>query len=332
MNQSYLLDNGLLRCTIIPYGAILQSLFVPDQTGKPVDIVLGCDTPGDYALSPDCMGAIVGRYANRISGAAFSLDGIRYPLSDNCNGNHIHGGFCGFQEREWVVEEYTPDAITLSIVSEDGEEGYPGQLTCKVCYRLFFNELHISYDGISDKDTICNLTNHSYFNLDGHGSGSVLQQKLQIFADAYLPTRPDGVPLGELTPVENTPMDFRKLHAIGENIDSPVEQIRQSGGYDHCFAVNGMPGSLRKAAAATAAISGISMEIFTDCPGIQLYTANGLEPNRRGKNGGLYGPQEAFCLETQYFPNSPNETAFPSPVLRKGEHYKSETVWRFSVI
>lgn len=198
-----------------------------------------------------------------------------------------------------------------------------------LCSQLRDSLIPINYDVTSDKDTICNLTNHSYFNLSGHNSGSVLQQQLQLSANAFIPTGKNGVPIGTIEPVRGCPMDFRSLHAIGDCIADSSEQILNVGGYDHCFVINGNPGRIRKAAVARSESTGISMEIYTDCPGIQLYTANGLGPGRKGKNGAVYGPHEAFCLEPQFFPDSPNQVAFPSAMLNKNERFSSETAYFF---
>lgn len=222
--------------------------------------------------------------------------------------------------------------MTLAQTSEDGEEGYPGRLEVRVRYQLVGSSVHITYDAVSDKDTICNLTNHSYFNLSGHDSGDVLNQQLMICADTYLPTEADGVPSGVLESVESTSMDFRTMHPIGLKIDDNCTQLSKNGGYDHCYVINGAPHTMRTAALAKSDDTGICMTVFTDMPGIQLYTANGLGPGRPGKVGASYGPREAFCLETQYFPDSPNKEHFPSATLCAGEHYHSETVYSFSVM
>ncbi len=320
------LDNGIISCRIITYGAVLQSLFVPDKNGNPVDVVLGCDTMDAYRAHNDYMGAIVGRYANRIGNGRFHANGKEYTLALNSGPNHSHGGIIGFSHRIWTVEELTDTRAVLSIFSEDGEEGYPGNLTLRVTYQLNNRELQIKYNAVCDQDTPCSITNHAYFNLEGHDSGPILEQLVAIYAEHYTPADEAGLPTGILEPVEGTPMDLRKPTRIGEHIDDKsFAQLRQSNGYDHNYAVADCGGILRTAAWASAPGTGISMTIRSTYPGVQLYTANFLEENHPGKNGCTYGPRHAFCLEAEFFPDSPNKEAFPGGILKAGEQYIHET-------
>ena len=233
------LDNGSICCKVLTYGATLHSLFVPDRNGNPVDVVLGYDSLREYVENDGYLGATVGRFANRIAKARFSLNGNEYPLAANNGPNHLHGGLTGFSHRVWAIDSCSPDTLTLSLLSKDGEEGYPGNLLVKVTYTLCDNTLTIRYHAVSDADTPCNLTNHSYFNLSGHDSGSVLDQTIQIFAQCYTPTDQESIPLGAVTPVANTPMDLRKPVRIGEHIDDDFSQLVQGHGYDHNYVVDG---------------------------------------------------------------------------------------------
>lgn len=323
------LNNGEISCEILTFGAILRSLWVPDRSGKAVDVVLGCDSVGDYLASPDYMGAIVGRYANRISEGRFYLGGKICQLSLNSGVNHIHGGFRGFSHKVWEVERLTATRAVLSLDSPDGEEGYPGNLYARVTYALKDRTLSIRYEAQSDRDTVCNLTNHAYFNLAGHDSGTMLDQELSIQANHYLPTDPEGMPMGPAEPVWGTPMDLREPVPIGSRIQEPYFQLKQSNGFDHSYVLNGRHGTLRPAAQASSPVTGITMTMETTLPGIQLYTANFLEEGRQGKNGACYGPRHAFCLETQFFPDSPNRPDFPASVLRAGGIYDHLTRYQF---
>ena len=323
------LDNGTLSCKVLTYGATLHSLFVPDKNGNPVDVVLGYDTLSEYMENDGYLGATVGRFANRIAGARFSLNGKEYPLAANDGLNHLHGGLIGFSHRVWTVDCCAADSVTLSLISKDGEEGYPGNLHVKVTYTLCDNALTISYHAVSDADTPCNLTNHSYFNLSGHNSGHIVNQTIQIFAQSYTSTDAESIPVGIVTPVENTPMDLRKPVRIGEHIDDDFIQLVQGHGYDHNFVVDGAANTLRPAAVAHSGKTGITMQVHTTQPGVQLYTANFLAEGRLGKGNCSYGPRHAFCLETQHFPDSPNQRNFPSAILERGEKYQHTAVFAF---
>lgn len=324
------LDNGVLSCGILTFGATLRTLLVPGREG-PVDVVLGYDSLEQYETEGGFFGAVVGRYANRIAEGRFTLNGQEYVLARNDGPNHLHGGTVGWSHRVWTVEEADRERAVLTLDSPDGEEGYPGHLQAKVTYALEGDALSIRYEAVSDRDTPCNLTNHSYFNLAGQGSGPVLDQELKLFASAYTPTDDTSIPLGRVEPVEGTPMDLRTSGPIGKRIDEPFQQLIWGRGYDHNFVVDGRPGTLRPAARARSRATGVAMEAETTCPGVQLYTANYVEEGRRGKNGAVYGFRHGFCLETQHFPDTPNQPAFPSATLRAGERYDQLTRFRFSL-
>lgn len=325
------LDNGMISCKILTYGATLQSLCVPDRSGAPVDVVLGYDTLGEYMENDGYLGATVGRFANRIGGARFALNGKEYLLAANDGVNHLHGGCVGFSHRVWELLCCTVDSVTLALDSPDGEEGYPGNMRVTVTYALHDTTLSIRYHAESDADTPCNLTNHSYFNLSGHDSGSVLDQTIQLFAECFTPNDPESIPIGIVEAVEGTPMDLRRPVRIGEHIADTFPQLILGHGYDHNYVVDGEAGVIRPAAIAASAKTGITMQVNTTQPGVQLYTANFLENGRRGKNRCAYGPRHAFCLETQHFPDSPNQPSFPTAILKKNEAYQHSVEFSFSV-
>lgn len=324
------LDNGTLSCQIITFGAALRALWVPDRTGRPVDVVLGYETLPEYQDQDGYLGAVVGRFANRIAGGRFSLNGREYTLAINNGPNHLHGGIQGFSYKVWTVEELTGSRAVLSLSSPDGEEGYPGSLEVRVTYQLDRSALSIRCQASSDQDTPCSLTNHSYFNLNGQGSGPVLDQEIRLYAGSYTPADQTSIPFGSVQPVEGTPMDLRSPTPIGAHIGDPFQQLEWGSGYDHNYVVDGPSGSLRPAAWARSVASGIVLQVDTTLPGLQFYTANFLEAGRRGKEGAVYAPRHAFCLETQFFPDSPNQPAFPSAILRAGEDYDHTTRFRFS--
>ena len=329
--ELYTLNAGALSCNVITFGGSLQSLRVPDRTGKPVDVLLGFDALEPYRTHGKSLGALVGRYANRIGGAKFTLNGQTYSLAANNNGvNHLHGGLVGFNQRVWTVEEAADRRLVLSLFSPDGEEGYPGNLTVRVTYTLTEEGLAIGYRAECDRDTVCNLTNHAYFNLAGHDSGPVLDQTIQLLADFYTPTDPLSIPTGEIAPVAGTPMDLRTPGPIGARIGEDFPQLLQAGGYDHNWIPGGEPGTLRPIARAFSEDSGISMEVLSTLPGVQFYTANYLDGCPAGKGGAPYANRWGFCLETQFYPDSPNHENFPSCVLRAGEVFDHTAVFRFS--
>ncbi len=329
--ELYALTAGALSCNVITFGGSLQSLRVPDRTGRPVDVLLGFDALEPYRTHGKSLGALVGRYANRIGGARFTLDGQTCQLAANNNGvNHLHGGLVGFNQRVWTVEEAAEDRLTLSLFSPDGEEGYPGDLTVRVTYALTEEGLTIRYRAECGRSTVCNLTNHAYFNLSGHDSGPVLDQVIQLLADFYTPTDPLSIPTGEIAPVEGTPMDLRTPAPIGARIGEDFPQLLQAGGYDHNWIPNGRPGTLRPIARAFSETTGISMEVLSTLPGVQFYTGNYLDGCPAGKGGAPYANRWGFCLETQFYPDSPNHENFPSCVLRPGEVFDHTAAFRFS--
>jgi aldose 1-epimerase len=322
-------SNGL-KARITNYGAILVSLEVPDRKGKLADITLGFDTLDGYLGEHPYFGAVVGRYANRIGRARFVLDGVEYELAANNGENHLHGGLKGFDKVIWKLEDLKSEGrsamVKLSYISEDGEEGYPGNLACSVTYTLTEDdELRISYEADTDKTTVVNLTNHAYFNLAGQGTGDILGHELMIDADKYTVVDEGLIPTGENRDVKDTPMDFTVAASIGSRIE------QTAGGYDHNYVLNSGGGELTLCARAYEPTTGRVMEVFTDQPGVQLYTGNFLDGSLTGKGGKKYEKHYAFCLETQHFPDSPNKPDFPSVVLSPGQKYATMTVFTFSV-
>ncbi len=320
---------------ITNYGGIVVSLTVPDRTGKPGDVVLGFSTLDEYLKGHPYFGAIIGRYGNRIAKGRFTLDGVAYTLVANNDENHLHGGLKGFDKVVWqaeIVEGKDGQALALSSLSEDGEEGYPGNLSVQVVYTLTKdNELKIDYEATTDKPTVVNLTNHAYFNLGGEGSGDILGHEMLLNADRFLPVDAGLIPTGELRPVKGTPFDFTQPSAIGARIDHDDEQLRLGGGYDHCFVLSDQGSPITLGARVYEPTTGRVMEMYTDQPGVQFYSGNFLDGSNVGKGGAAYGHRYGFCLETQHFPDSPNKAHFPSTVLRPGQTYSSHTIYRFSV-
>lgn len=323
--------SGMCAC-ITDYGANLVKLFVPDREGKLTDVVLGYEDASGYEEGTCFIGAVVGRVANRIGGASFELNGKTYTLTDNDQGNTLHSGRDFTNQRMWEVEKLAEDSITLKLHSPEGDQGYPGSVDLFVTYSVTEdNSLSIHYTGTPTEDTLLNLTNHSYFNLAGHEAESVLSQKVMIQAESYARADASSIPTGELVPVEGTPMDFRKAHKIGDEIEADFEQLRITGGYDHNYVTDGYnKASIREIAEAWSEKTGIQMNVLTDCPCVQFYAANFVD-QEHGKNGHVYNKREAFCLETQVEPNAVNVENFHSPILEAGERYYSETIYRFSV-
>ncbi len=308
--------------TLLDFGATLQSLCVPDRTGKLVDVVLGYDSPAEYEAATGHLGGTIGRVGNRIGGAKFSLGGKTYELAKNNGENHLHGGVAGFDRRMWKLRG-EGSSVIFERLSPDGEEGYPGSLNVRVTFTLTDdNALRIVYDADTDADTLVNLTNHAYFNLNG--GGSVLGHHLQVFAERFCENDEGCLPTGKLLSVEGTPFDFRAGKTIGADIGAPDEQLRRAGGYDHNYCLAG-----RRAAVLRGDKSGIEMTTWTDLPGMQVYSANFLT-ERPGKGGAVMHKRDALCLETQLYPNAMNCYGFPSPVLRAAQHLHSETVYAFS--
>lgn len=316
---------------IITYGGILVSLKVPDRKGAFGDVVLGFDSLAGYLGTHPYFGALIGRYGNRIGGAQFSLNGKLFTLKKNNGENSLHGGEKGFDKRIWKVTGTGGSSVTLSYVSRDGEEGFPGQLTSLVTYSITeSNELRIHYVARTTKDTVVNLTNHAYFNLAGAGNGDILKHDVMIAADQYNPVDAGLIPTGQLAPVAGTPFDFTKPMAIGARIEQNNEQIRLGGGYDHNFVLRKATERLPKVAEVYESGTGRVMEVLTSEPGLQFYTGNFLDGTIIGKGGKPYGKRAAFCMETQHFPDSPNKPSFPSVVLKPGKRYETTTVYRFS--
>jgi aldose 1-epimerase len=326
--------NGV-SARITNYGGIVVSLNTPDRNGKLGDIVLGFDslagylTP-EYAKASPFFGALIGRYGNRIGHAQFKLDGKTYKLDKNNGENSLHGGARGFDKRVWTATPLPDGGLKLVYLSKDGEEGYPGNLTATVTYHLTDeNELKIDYLATTDKDTVVNLTNHSYFNLAGAGSGDILKQVLMINADRFTPVDAGLIPTGELRNVTGTPFDFRKPTAIGARINQADEQLKLGKGYDHNWVLNRSGNGLSLAARVEDPATGRVLEVHTTEPGIQFYAGNFLDGTLKGKGGKIYGHRSGFCLETQHFPDSPNKPNFPSTELKPGQQYRSTTVYRF---
>lgn len=326
--ELYTLSNAKgMVAKIINYGGTITELHVPDRMGQTADVVLGFDAANDYLTRSPFFGCITGRYANRIANARFTLNGQTYQLAKNTGENHIHGGKRGFDKVMWKAQTVSGKdsaSLVLRYTSADGEEGYPGNLDCTVTYTLTNNnELKIDYKATTDKPTIVNLTNHSYFNLAGHGSGTMLEHELTINADRYTVVDKALIPSGEIAPVAGTPLDFTKPMAIGARI------AQVPPGYDHNFCINNADGSLTLAARVREPKSGRVMEVLTTQPGVQLYCGNFLN-NVKGKGGATYNKYQSLCLETQHYPDSPNHTNFPSTVLNPGQTYSQVTVFRFS--
>lgn len=331
--ESYTLYNSRgASAKVITYGATLTELHVPDKNGKMGDVVLGFDNLEGYASGPHpYFGATIGRYGNRIAKGKFTLDGKEYQLAINNAPNSLHGGPTGFDKRVWKAEELKEPAgaaVRFTYLSKDGEENYPGNLKVSVTYTLTnTDELKLQYAAETDKDTVLNLTNHSYFNLSGTGEGNILKYILYINADKY--TRVDStlIPTGKIESVVGTPLDFLKPTAIGARIG----ELKEIGGYDHNFVLNGKAGTLRVAAKVVDPDSGREIEVLTTQPGVQFYSAIGLNGSLKGKGGVGYEKYGAICLETQHFPDSPNHPNFPSTVLKPGVHFHSETIYKFLV-
>jgi aldose 1-epimerase len=330
-----LANDRAMTVTVLTYGGIIQTLEVPDRDGVPANVVLGLPTLDGYvAGNRPYLGALIGRYANRIAGGAFTLDGRPYRLPVNNPPNSLHGGTEGFDKRAWAATG-TGDGVELAAASPDGEMGYPGTLEVTVRYTLTAdNELRIDYRATTDAPTHLNLTNHSYFNLAGEAAGSVEGHLLQLHGGRFTPTDATNIPTGELAPVAGTPFDFTAPRAIGERVDEDDEQLRFGLGYDHNYVLDrppGADGALVPAARVSEPGSGRVLEVETTEPGLQLYSGNQLDGSLTGTGGVAYGPRAGLCLETQHFPDSPNQPGFPSTVLRPGETYRSATIYRFGV-
>lgn len=316
-------------------GGIWLTMVVPDRDGKMADVVLGYDTVQGILTGPGHPGEPVGRNANRIGGAKFTLNGVTYELEKNSGGKHnLHSGPDYYRNRVWeaqVEEEDMGTRISFSLFSPDGDQGYPGNADITVSYTLTpDNSLKLDYHMVSDKDTVANFTNHAYFNLAGHDSGNAMNQKVWIDADAFTVTDRDSIPTGELAPVKGTPMDFTEMKPVARDIEADYEQLKWAGGFDHNWALNHPAGEVSLCAKAADEASGRVMEVYTDLPGVQFYTANSMATDM-GKGKTAYHKRDGYCFETQYFPDSVNKPEFASAFLKAGQEYKTTTIYKFSV-
>lgn len=332
----YTLANKDTSIKITNYGGIILSIITGDKYGEKNDIVLGYDNFDDYKTSTTYLGATIGRYANRIGSAEIEVGGVKYQLAKNDGNNHLHGGINGFNRVVWdseILSDKDGEYLRLSYFSKDGEENYPGNLNVSIEYKLTEeNELIINYYGRADKDTILNLTNHSYFNLSGHDSGDILEHKVKIYSKNITATDSESIPTGEIRSVLGTPMDFTKLKSIGMDIEKEYDQLINGNGYDHNWIIDDYTGKLKKAAYVIDDKSGRVLEVFTTKPGIQFYTGNFLNENEVGKGGVRYKKRQGLCLETQYFPDSLNHSGFSNVILEAGQEYKHTTVYKMSII
>ena len=325
----YTLTNAAgLEARVITYGATVVSLKSPDKAGKKADVLLGFDGLEGYLQEQPYMGAIVGRYGNRIAKGQFALNGKTYKLAVNNGPNALHGGLRGFDKRVWAAVAKA-DAVVLKYSSANGEEGYPGKLDVTVTYTLTnSNELRIDYHALADQDTVANLTNHAYFNLSGEPT--ILNHLVKLEADRFTPVDANLIPTGEIRSVAGTPFDFRRETLVGTRINAKDEQITFGKGYDHNWVLNGSPGTLRKIAEVHSPLSGRLLTVSSTEPGVQFYTGNFLDGSLTGKSGRKYIQRSGLCLETQHYPNSPNQPTFPSTVVKKGVPMTSTTVWQLS--
>lgn len=325
--------NGM-KMTVMNYGGIITSLTAPDKNGNFEDIVLGYDSLSGYLKASPYFGALIGRYGNRIGKGKFTLDGKQYQLPQNNNGNHLHGGPNGFDKRFWSIEEHPVSngaALKLTYTSKDMEEGYPGTLNAQVIYHLTDNnELKIFYEATTDKPTVVNLTQHTYFNLSGDSKADILQHELFLSADQFVPVDNTLIPTGELKNVSETPFDFKTPTAIGSRIDKKDQQLEFGKGYDHCWVLNTQGDTSKVAATLYDPASGRVMSVKTSEPGIQFYSGNFLDGSITGKFNTVYKQRYGLCLETEHFPDSPNKKNFPPVVLRPGETYRTQTMYTFS--
>jgi aldose 1-epimerase len=330
--DQYTLAAGQLEVKVINLGGILAAVTVPDRFGSRRSVVLGYDTLRAYESNSTFFGCVAGRYANRIAAGRFTLDGVAYHLNCNDGANHLHGGRVGFDQRIWDIQPVSgAEAVTLHYVSPDGEENYPGALDVTMTYTVTpANELRIDYRATTDKPTLVNLTNHSYWNLAGEGSGSILDHTLRLNADHYTPTDAGSITTGEIAPVEGTPFDFRAPKRIGDDIRANHPQLAFAAGFDHNWVLNRSGAGLALAAELYDGLSGRKMQVWTTEPGIQFYSGNYLGGKQYGPSGRAYRQSDGLALETQHYPDSPNHPEFPSTVLRPGEVYLSTTVFKFS--
>lgn len=328
-------QNGM-SIAVTDFGATLVKIVLPDRTGVPVDVALGYDCAEDYHVNGCHFGAVIGRNGNRIANAAFQIGGVNYPLAVNDNKNNLHSGPDWYRTRVWETAEVNEEEnrVTFRLFSPDGDQGFPGNFTCSVSYRLTEeNEVVLHYQGSADADTVVNLTNHSYFNLAGHDQGAeaMLEHEVQIFAPEYTPVADsEAIPTGEIAPVAGTPMDFNTCpKTIGQDVEADFDQLKFTGGYDHNYALCRQKGEIRRAARVLSKRTGIAMEVFTDLPGMQFYIGNFIV-EEKGKGGCLYHKRGGFCMETQYYPDACNQENFQTSVLKAGEPYDTVTIYKFS--
>ncbi len=329
--QQVVLKNEKLEVQLLTYAAVIHKILVPDRKGHPVDVALGYQTVADYEINTDSMGAAVGRFANRIGGAQFPLYEEIIHVTANQQGNCLHSGLHGFNRTVFDVEP-TPgetDSVTMTAHSPDGTDGFPGNLDLEIQYKLVKSGLMIQYTATTDAPTVCNMTNHSYFNLNGHNSGTALGHRVCVDADAYLEADSTSVPTGRKLPVANTPMDFTEEKTLGLDIEADYPALKQAKGYDQCYIIR--DSGLRHAAWVTGPQTGIRMEVLTTLPGMHLYSANNLDPETPGKDGAQYHPRDAVCLETEEFPDAPNHPDFPDTTVLPKTPYSSTTIYRFDI-
>ena len=323
-----ILKNNYLEVEISEFGASIISIKTPNNKGEVVDVVLGYNDIEKYKRQTKYIGATVGRCCNRIKKGLIEIDGTKYQLNCNDGKNHLHGGDIGFDKKIWNSKEIE-NGVELNYISEDGEENYPGQLDVKVTYTLKENSLVINYKATPNKTTICNLTNHTYFNLNGYGN--ILQHQVQILADYFTENNQESIPTGKIIPVENTPMDFRNPQYIEKDINNEYYQIKYAKGFDNNWVLNNYNGEIRKIATAYSELSGIELEVSTDLPGLQFYSGNFLDGAENGKNNIPIKNHSGLCLECQYFPDASHHKNFPQPVLRVGEVYNKTIEYKFNV-
>ncbi len=327
----YVLTSPQLEVKIINYGARLVAVRAPGRDGARANVVLGYGAIEEYEEDKSYFGAIVGRYANRISRGRFTLNGHACQIPQNNGANALHGGKVGFSQRIWD-SEIIPNGVELRLTSDDGDQGFPGTLNVRCRYTLQGSSLHIDITAETDADTVVNLTNHAYFNLAGEGNGTILDHVVTIPADRFVAADKDQIPTGELLPVEGTPFDFRTPHTVGERIETPGDQQLQTGlGYDHTYVISGQPGTLRQAGKVTHSESGRTLTVLSTQPGVHFYTGNHLTGTTKASNGETIQRRGWLCLETQHFPDSPNHPDFPSTLLRPGETFRETTIYTFSV-
>ena len=325
------IESETAKCSVTTYGGAIVSLEIPDKDSNMRDVVPGYDSIKAYEEHALFMGAIIGRNGNRIGGSRFILDGNEYILSQNEGENQLHGG-CGFDKKIWEADEI-PNGVRLTLNSPHLDEGFPGNMEISVKYLLEGNNLSIDYEAVSDMDTVCNLTNHAYYNLSGHSHGAILDHRLKLYSAKFTPVADKQcIPSGDILAVEGTPMDFRLMTRIGDRIDEPYDQLVYGSGYDHNWIVEGEIGELRNAAEVFSPESGIVMRVMTTSPGIQFYAGNFMGEGPAGKNGAVYNKRGALCLETQYYPDAVNKQHFPQPILKRGGIWKHKTIYSFGIM